>query len=142
METIRIISKEELENFTPHLKDYLCRLYRFIPRNFITKDVEELYTELRVQQAIRCISIGGSGSTDLLFSKIFIANLELMKELSENQPSMTIEYGYYGTIGDSKEEVYIKHDEITYDSYEIQGRYQINKKGYISKTISTKNLPQ
>jgi hypothetical protein len=142
MENVRIISKEEMKNFSADLKDSLCKIYRFIPRNFTNiKEGEELYTELRVQQARRRLSSVGGGN-DVKYSKIFIANLELIKELVENQPSMTVEYGYYGIVGDSKEEVYIKHEEITYDSYEINGKYQINKKGYISKIISTKNLPQ
>lgn len=145
MQTSLVITKEKLDSYTPFLKDYLCKLYRYVNIHFKANDVIEQFSELHVLQAIRNLSMSGSSNFDVNVARRFLVNLDLIKELVENQPSKTIEYGFMNYIDDdsTKEKVFCKRGEITESTYnlaEMDNRFSFRTRGCEVRIISTKNL--
>jgi hypothetical protein len=83
-----IKTKKEFKEFTPTLKDMLCRLYNYIER-FRKERTYISFTEEGLYMATSAIEITGRCSEK--YAKIFLANLDQIKTLTELQPITTLE---------------------------------------------------
>ena len=98
---IKIYDKETIQLLTDSLKDMLCREYNWIQMRIDKDDYLTIksFTEEAVYISCCQIEIGGGCSSD--YSKTFIANLDLIKELAENQPTYEVEVTVGAMIGDT-----------------------------------------
>ena len=81
----------EFDSFTPSLKDKLCKYYKWIEAE-IPKDRFEDVKEFDVQAIKFCtMKLAMFGQCEDRFADIFIANLDMIKDLVDNQPSIKVE---------------------------------------------------
>lgn len=102
-------SKEDFEQFSCYLKDFLCNLYNSCVRRGNGFTVE----------SVRVASFHTPSSVNEEFASIFVNHLELIKELAENQPEYTISWDKYfedGTI-QSDSEKYKTYDKQKVEYY-------------------------
>ena len=125
-------TKKEFKEFTPRLKDILCDVYKYIIRSQETKVYFE-FTHNRVKMAHDNISCISASET---WVNIFMANIDQIKELVENQPTYLVEITSHTPT--HMGEFYMR-DEIIDDCY-ISRHTQTFRKYDKEKAIGRLNL--
>lgn len=119
---IKRFTKEDVDNFSPALKDVLCMLYKVCLKHkkehTITNIIEASYFMPR--------------PVDVKYAEIFLNNLDHIEELVKNQPSRIL--SWTSTItGEDNIEIDIPNSEI-YQCYHIDNvlwqKKLLEEKGY------------
>lgn len=104
---IKRFTKEEVDNFTPALKDVLCKLH------YVCLKHKKEFTVNNIIEA----SYFMPRYVDLKYAKIFLNNLDHIEELVKNQPSHIL--SWISTItGEDNIEIDIPNSE-TYKCYHM-----------------------
>jgi hypothetical protein len=84
-----IITQEDIDAYTPHLKDMLSRMYRYVNKHQETNKLISFTIDglNRTQRRLY-----GCASEKL--SEKFIANLEVMKKIADEQPSYKVTHKF------------------------------------------------
>lgn len=138
----KIYTKETINNLSSSVKDMLCREYNWIKMT-IEKD-DHTYVKSFTEDAVQicCSQIEITGRCSKQFAETFIANLDLIKDLAENQPTYEIEITIGGIVGvEMHTHTYTEtHKYYNIDKLHSKLNYIKNMKNYLSHKLIQNNL--
>lgn len=118
---MKIHSKEDFDNFSPLLKDRLCGVYNICEKRGKGFGLEEVI--------VASYHTPGSFSNDM--GEIFVAHLELNKELAKNQPEYIVSWDVYF------EEEIVENNKETYKTYDYE---KVKYYAYLKKNSNIRNV--
>jgi len=115
---IKIHNKETIHLLSDTLKDMLCRQYNWIQMTIDKDNYTHVKSFTEDAVYICCSQIEIMGRCSSKYAKTFITNLDLIKDLVDNQPTYEIEKTYGTMIGDTL---------VTDTCIEILKTYDVNR---------------
>lgn len=88
-----IITQEDIDGYTPHLKDTLSRIYKYVIRHQ-EKDKLVNFTIEGINVVQRRLYGSGSGR----MSEKFLANLDVIKKIADEQPKYKISHTFNDSV--------------------------------------------
>lgn len=111
-----IITQEDIDGYTPHLKDTLSRIYKYVIRHQ-EKDKLVNFTI----EGINVVQRRLYGEASVRLSEKFVANLDVMKRIADEQTSYKITH----TFNNTEENGGIKIEEEIVFGYDREKVYYI-----------------